>query len=128
MGSAAMTTTQAELDYADVQGLVRFGFGHMKRARYDLLQVRDAAAARAWLRSVEVLSAQKSDPRPDTALQLAFTAPGLRALGVAESTIEQFSHEFCTGMATEYRARQLGDLGANAAEYWEWGKTRWLER
>ena len=50
MGGAAMTTT-GELDYADVQGLVRFGFGHMKRARYDLLQIKEAAKARAWLRS-----------------------------------------------------------------------------
>ena len=39
---------QSEMDYRDVQGLVRFGYGKMKGASYCLLRVKDAAAARAW--------------------------------------------------------------------------------
>ena len=35
--------------------------------------------------------------------------------------IEGFSHEFRTGMTTEYRARQLGDVGGNAHDNWCWG-------
>ena len=122
MGSASMTAaTPGEVDYADVQGLVRFGYGRMKKARYDLVRVKDAAAARSWLRSASVTTALKIGPRPKTALQVAFTAPGLEAIDVDDSIIEQFSHEFRSGMATEYRARQLGDVGGNAVGNWEWG-------
>ena len=38
MGSASMTN--GAVDYADVQGLVRFGYGKMKEASYALLRVR----------------------------------------------------------------------------------------
>jgi len=44
MGGIVMS--QSEVDYRDVQGLVRFGYGKMKGASYSLLQVKDAAAAR----------------------------------------------------------------------------------
>ncbi len=113
-----------EIDFADVQGLVRFGYKGMTKARYELLRIKDAAAARIWLRSAAVPNAVYLDsvePRPKTALHIAFTAPGLEALGVPDSVIAEFSHEFRTGMTTEYRTRQLGDVGWNAPEYWDWG-------
>ena len=44
MGRTAMK--QDEVDYSDVQGLVRFGYGKMTEASYALLRVKDAAAAR----------------------------------------------------------------------------------
>ena len=119
MGGSAMTSS--EFDYADVQGLVRFGYKHMTKARYDLLRIKDAAAARAWLRAARVTNAVYMKPPPITALHVAFSAPGLRALGVSEAVIAGFSHEFRAGMAAESRARQLGDVGANAPEHWEWG-------
>ena len=33
-------------DYGDIQGLVRFGYKHLKAARFYLLTINDAAAAR----------------------------------------------------------------------------------
>ena len=48
---------RSEVDYADVQGLVRFGYGKMKEASYALLRVKDAAAARAWLRRAPITNA-----------------------------------------------------------------------
>ncbi len=117
MGGAAMN----EVDYADVQGLVRFGYKRMTKASYALVRVKDAAAARAWLRSAPVTSAVTMEPPPKTALHVAFTAPGLRALGVTEAVIEGFSHEFRGGMAEESRARQLGDVESNAPKWWNWG-------
>ena len=113
--------TMSEFDFADVQGLVRFGYGKMTKASYALLRVKDAAAARAWLRSAPVTSAVEMNPPPATALHVAFTAPGLRALGVSEPVIAGFSHEFRAGMAQESRSRQLGDVEANAPENWSWG-------
>src|ERR1700730_12375632 len=55
MGGVVMK--QSEVEYRDIQGLVRFGYGKMKGASYDLLRVKDAAAARAWLRSAPVTTA-----------------------------------------------------------------------
>ncbi len=112
---------QSELDYGDVQGLVRFGYGKMKEASYVHLRVRDAAAARAWLREAPVTSALALTPVPPTALQVAFTAPGLAALGVAPAVLAGFAAEFLAGMAEENRARRLGDIGSNAPSQWEWG-------
>jgi deferrochelatase/peroxidase EfeB len=117
MGRIAMS----EVDYADVQGLVRFGYGHMTSASYALVNVKNVAAAKAWLRSAPVTSAVAQSPPPKTALNIAFTAPGLRALGVPESVIPGFSHEFRGGMAEESRARQLGDVGINSPSNWDWG-------
>src|SRR5204862_6324783 len=117
MGRIAMS----EVDYADVQGLVRFGYGHMTSASYALVNVKNVAAAKDWLRSAPVTSAVAQTPPPKTALNIAFTAPGLRALGISESIIAGFSHEFRGGMAEESRARQLGDVGANAPTNWTWG-------
>jgi Dyp-type peroxidase family len=109
------------VDYADIQGLLRFGYGHMTSASYSLVKIKDVTAAKAWLRSAPVTTAVAGKPVPRTALNVAFTAPGLKALGVSESTIAGFSHEFRGGMAEESRARQLGDVGNNSPSHWDWG-------
>ena len=112
MGCAAMT--RSAVDYADVQGLVRFGYGKMKEASYALLRVKDAAAARAWLRTAPVTNAMAMNPPPSTAMQVAFTGDGLEALGVPDPVSRGFSPEFLAGMTEESRARRLGDVGSNA--------------
>ena len=111
----------SEVDYSDVQGLVRFGYGKMKEASYVHLRVKDVAAARAWLRSAPVTSAVATTPPPSTAMQVAFTAAGLEALGVPASVRAGFSAEFLAGMIEENRSRRLGDVGSNAPSQWEWG-------
>jgi deferrochelatase/peroxidase EfeB len=111
----------AEVDFSDAQGLLRFGYKHMTQASYALLRVKNPAAARAWLRAAPVSNAVALNPPPTTALHVALTAPGLRALGMNESVIAGFSHEFRAGMAQERLARSLGDVASNAPEYWHWG-------
>lgn len=111
----------SEVDYADVQGLLRFGYGHMNSASYALVRVKNVDVAKAWLRAAPVTNAVSQTQPPKIALNIAFTAPGLRALAVSESIIAGFSHEFRGGMAEESRARQLGDLGQNAPSNWAWG-------
>lgn len=113
--------TAAEVDYADVQGLVRFGFGRLPQATYALLRVRDIAAARAWLRSAPITTAVTMQPPPSTAMQVAFTAAGLEALGVPPAVLAAFAPEFLSGMAEPSRSRRLGDTGRNAPSQWEWG-------
>jgi deferrochelatase/peroxidase EfeB len=111
----------SQIDYADVQGLVRFGYGQMTSASYVLVHVKNADAAKAWLRSAPITTAVAQKPPPKTAMNIAVTAPGLKALGVPESIISDFSHEFSGGMGQESRARQLGDVGKNAPSNWTWG-------
>jgi hypothetical protein len=56
-----------------------------------LLQIGDAAAARAWLAAAPVTSAKAESPLPDTALHIAVTCEGLRHLGLGEDAIAGFS-------------------------------------
>src|SRR5262249_4624937 len=124
MGGAPVmraTPTPTPVDFADVQGIVRFGYGRMTEAAYLLARVKDAAAARAWLRTAPVSNAIAVPPPPTPALQVAFSAPGLAALGVAPAIIDQFSHEFRGGMTDGSRIRRSGDVGDNAPANWEWG-------
>src|SRR6185295_2946119 len=113
-----------EVDYGDVQGLVRFGHGKLTEATYALVRVTQVEAARAWLRSAPVTSATPSSPPPPTAMQVAFTADGLEALGVPAAVRAGFSPEFLSGITEESRSRRLGDVGANDPSLWEWGGTR----
>jgi deferrochelatase/peroxidase EfeB len=117
--------SEADFDYADVQGLVRFGYGHLKSASYSLLRIKNAAAARAWLRSAlqsnAITTALKRSRPPTTALNVAFTASGLKELGLPEVIINGFSNEFIAGMTQESRVRQLGDVGENTPYGWDWG-------
>jgi deferrochelatase/peroxidase EfeB len=116
--------TPSSVDYADIQGLVRFGFGSMTEACYFLLNIKDAAAARAWLTAThsQITTAEERRPAPKTALQIAFTHEGLEKLQVPGHVMEGFSAEFRCGMAgDESRSRRLGDTGVNSPQWWEWG-------
>jgi deferrochelatase/peroxidase EfeB len=113
-----------EVDYGDIQGLARFGHGRLKEACYLLLRVADRAAAQDWLRAAPVTTAVTMSSPPDTALQVAFTSQGLKALGVPDAAIAGFSDEFLTGMAAEpSRSRRLGDVNIDAPAQWAWGGT-----
>jgi deferrochelatase/peroxidase EfeB len=112
----------AAVDLDDIQGLVRFAYRDHTEAVFLLLRVKDTAAARAWLAQVAVTNAVTQSPPPRTALQVALTSQGLRALGVAEDIINAFSQEFVNGIAGDSsRSRRLGDVGPSDPSYWQWG-------
>jgi Dyp-type peroxidase family len=114
--------TARAVDLADVQGIVRYGYGPLTQAYYLLLRVRDARAAKRWLGATEFAYAKPVGASPQSALQIAFTAPGLRALGLGEATLAGFSAEFLSGMSAEAsRSRRLGDTGDSAPSAWRWG-------
>ncbi len=121
MGCPSMTPSQ--IDYSDVQGLVRFGYKRMTEASYVLLRIRDVGAARSWLGVAPVTTAVAVDPPPATAMQVAFTAAGLKALGVADAVLSDFSSEFLAGMTEDSRSRRLGDEGNSAPSQWAWGNS-----
>jgi deferrochelatase/peroxidase EfeB len=109
-------------EFDDLQGLLRFGYGKLTETCFLLLDIVDADAARRWLATAPVSSAISANQPPDCALQIAFSAAGLRALGLKESLIAGFADEFITGMAgDEGRSRRLGDTHTNAPEHWLWG-------
>jgi deferrochelatase/peroxidase EfeB len=112
----------ANADYRDMQGLLRFGHVRLTEACFLLLRIEDAAAAGHWLESAPVTTAEVQHPLPTRALQIAFTCEGLRKLGLPDDLLNAFSAEFLSGMSgDENRARRLGDVGANASAYWQWG-------
>ena len=85
-------------DYRDIQGLVRFGYRHLEAARFHLLTIADAAAARAWLSKAPVTTAVKGR-RPDT--RAAGRIHLRRApddWAARRSTLAQFPYEFKSGM------------------------------
>ncbi|WP_035127911.1 Dyp-type peroxidase [Conexibacter woesei] len=113
----------SRLDYADLQGDILRAHGNSyDRTSYVFVELPDPGAGRAWLSHLipRVTSAAwRGAEGPDTALNVAFTAAGLTALGVPERVLETCSEEFLQGMAA--RARELGDAGPSAPERWEQG-------
>jgi Dyp-type peroxidase family len=110
-----------DLELDDVQGLIARGYPDLNAASYVLLQIDDAVAARGWLAALANQVTPAPSKPPDSALNVALTASGLRKLGLAEHALEQFSNEFTAGMITPHRRRTLGDVGENAPEHWLWG-------
>lgn len=110
-----------EVDYNDIQGLVRFAFGKMNDASFFLVRIKDLSAARSWLTNAHITTARTLEPPPQTALQVAFTVDGLKALRVPDEVIAGFAPEFLAGMTEESRSRRLGDIGENAPSKWRWG-------
>jgi Dyp-type peroxidase family len=89
-------------------------------ARYEFLSFRENGAGNRWLAAMldKVGSANAvGTDMPDARwVSLAFTASGLRALGVDEASLATFPEEFRQGMAA--RAEMLGATGHNAPEHW----------
>lgn len=109
-------------EFEDIQGLIRFAHGHLSESCLLLLDISDADAARAWLSHAPITSAAGADPKPQRALQVAFSANGLSALGLTDEVIGEFSAEFIAGMSSDpNRSRRLGDTGSNAPGEWAWG-------
>lgn len=121
----------------DIQGILRSGYGTLGEASFLMLRVKDPVEAKAWLAAVvgepnaeklsyRITSAADLDSHQEHALQVAFTAHGLKNLGVQEDILHSFSREFYLGMAgkeveEEGHARRLGDIGESAPSKWEWG-------
>ena len=112
------------LELDDIQALFiappRYPFG-----RYTFLSFDSAEAGRAWLAqlvnqipSAKVgLDAHASGVGLVSPVYVAFTANGLRALGVDEASLTTFAEEFVAGMPA--RAEILGDTGPNSPEHWD---------
>jgi deferrochelatase/peroxidase EfeB len=115
---------------ADIQGFVTSGYGHLPHTAYLFIEFRDRLAAQAWLQEQwpHVTSATSWRPQPDAAkapppraFNLAFTAPGLAALGLSTAALNSFPDDFREGMASARRSQILGDSEDSAPDQWELG-------
>ena len=118
-----------QLGPADTQAIIVTGYGHLAHSTYMFLRVADGRKARAWLAGIipEVTTArwdngpEGRDRRPASALNLALTAEGLKALGLPETSLRTFPYEFLEGIAEGKRSQRLGDTGGSSPEHWEIG-------
>lgn len=113
-----------DLDLADIQGNIvkaygRFGF---PVARHVLFSIRDEALGRKFVAGIAPLVTTSvpwmtGAAIPTTAINIAFTYHGLRALGVPDDTLHGFPDEFSMGMKA--RRDILGDVGPNHYSRWD---------
>src|ERR1700759_5348609 len=108
------------LEEADIQGYIVRGYKHMMYSRYVLLRVTDSAAAKRFIQNISGSITNVTHYPKTNCLNIAFTAPGLRALGMTEDNIKNFRREFSEGMTTPHRQRILADYDSSAPEKWRW--------
>jgi len=110
------------LQVDDIQGIILYGYGHLRHACFLLLGISEPSATRAWLKTLDVLSGRFNREEVDRCLNIAFTSGGLRRLGLSDDLMTEFSTEFREGMgATPHRQRILGDSDESSPDNWRWG-------
>ena len=115
------TGCPVELD--DIQGLVRFAYKHHTEAVFLLLRITDAPRRAPWLGRGRADRARHRKPLPSTALQVALTSEGLRALGVARRASSTASRRSSSKAWPGTRAARdvWATSGANDPSRWHWG-------
>jgi Dyp-type peroxidase family len=109
------------LETNDIQGLITKGYSNLPACKFLLLQITDKDAAKKWLKNI-VSDVTHSNAKHDTtAINIAFTFDGLKALGLSAASLDSFPLEFEDGMATAHKQLFLGDFGDNAPANWDWG-------
>ncbi len=105
----------------DIQGIIISGYGRLDLSCYLFLEIKDAVKARQWLATVVQKVTTAAIKRPECAVNLALTAPGLQAIGLPKESLGSFSEEFRQGMAEPSRSRRLGDNDGSHPTLWEIG-------
>jgi Dyp-type peroxidase family len=111
-----------QLERSDIQGIALYSYSNLSCAAYAMLRVVDPPAARGWLGRLADEITTADGPRSPS-INLAVTYGGLEQLGLDSSALATFAHAFRDGMASERRARILGDDGPNSSAGWDWGRT-----
>jgi len=109
------------LDLSDIQGLFARGYRGHPYARFTIFTIPGPAAGGGFLTWLLPQVTTAAPFSGDSALQVAFTASGLRRLGLPDRVIAGFAAEFIEGMANANRSRFLGDVGESDPRCWAWG-------
>lgn len=121
-----------DIDYADVQGTILRGY-RVDLARHFILQITDVAAARTFIGNLangtggvpKVTTAARWTSKPDCFVNIGFTAPGLKALGVTDDQMAHYDSAFRAGAADPAQAADVGDIGNSAPDKWLGGIEVW---
>ncbi|HXW71693.1 MAG TPA: hypothetical protein VEK34_09660 [Methylocella sp.] len=124
-----------ELDLADIQGNILTAYGRLgfPKGRIMLFHVHDGESGRRFVRELlpmistalrwtsrqGIPTGKIEVPKPEVAVNIAFTFKGLIKLGLPTRTLRGMPDEFMDGMAA--RAPMLGDdfSGPNWQESWD---------
>ena len=110
-----------DIEKTDIQGLLIRGYAKLPAARFLLLEITDPAFAKNYLNDI-LSSVVTVDSSPDDlAINIAFSANGLKALGLPDNSLKTYSREFLEGMDDPYRSFLLGDQGQSNPANWNWG-------
>lgn len=112
----------SQLPLAEIQGIILRGYGELESARFLLLAIGDAKLAKNWLTTLDVRNGEHKPQATECCVNIAFTAGGLKKLGLSDELLGMFAGEFSEGMAgTGHRRRILGDHGESSPDRWRWG-------
>lgn len=128
----AKATSSDAIEWSDIQGIIRRGFKNHKCSMFLVLKVANRQNAGRWLSglSPSIVSGDMGEGKlPECVVNISFTAKGLRAMGLDNLEMLQFSEEFNDGMApvplpgqqTTRRSGMLGDIRHNNPDLWNWG-------
>ncbi|WP_235679060.1 cytochrome P450 [Aquibium microcysteis] len=121
-GSAPLPARVLETD--EIQSIAFGGMGRLQAAEMIALRLPESppAAERAqWLDFVLANASFGARVPEREAMTVAFSAAGLRKLGLADEGVAGLPTVFLRGMAAPGQDRVLGDVGENAAVNWAWG-------
>jgi deferrochelatase/peroxidase EfeB len=112
----------AAIVYAEVPTLVLGGLRRLRFGKCLVLKLSAAAAAnKEWLKQIEPHIGYGDRLLARSVVAVAFSAGGLRKLGLNDRQIVTFPVSFQQGSDASWRARAMGDLGASAPQNWVWG-------
>ncbi|WP_327581615.1 Dyp-type peroxidase [Nonomuraea sp. NBC_00507] len=112
--------THVKLELDDIQRGVLSPRLTPYAATYIVFRIDDREHGRELMRRVSAVATSAADtvgPLGETWISIALTYHGLKALGVAQESLDTFAWEFRQGMAA--RAKALGDIGESSPENWE---------
>jgi Dyp-type peroxidase family len=122
----------AEEVLADIQGFITSGYGHLSHAAYLFVQIHDPEQGQRWLaRLAPEITSSRPWPvgpngqkvKPPVAVNVAFSAGGLAAIGLPPAVMSTFSAEFQEGVAHPLRSKVIGDTEESDPAQWEIGGT-----
>ncbi|MBS0206190.1 MAG: peroxidase [Planctomycetes bacterium] len=120
-------TAGPQLETSEIQGYILREYG-LQYSRYCFIQFLDSADGRRWIGRIvpRITTSGQWDPidqahNPAATLNIAFTADGLKAVGISADSMKSFSTEFQEGAFENDRATSLGDTGDSAPSAWEEG-------
>ncbi len=109
------------LETQDIQGIIIKGYSNLPAADFLLLGIKDAVAVKKWIKNNIATITFGTDKPQETAMNLAFTFEGLKALGLDAATLDSFPMEMEDGMLTRHKQDYLGDYGTSDPAGWDWG-------